>query len=301
MESQPKPARVWLITGCSSGFGRHLSEAALARGDKVLATARDVTKLQDLERTYGALVATARLDVTDTKSIRDAVAKAMTAFGRIDVVVNNAGYGLFGCVEEVSTDQIRKVFNTNVFGVIDVMQAVLPVLRAQGSGHILNIASNGGRFALPGLSIYHGTKFAVEGISESVAQELAPLGIKLTIVEPGGFDTDFETRSLVDTAPMKEYTFVREFIQKFAANYIRSNPVAAARAMLDVVDMKDPPLRLALGINVTQHLVDKLSKDVEEYKKFDAIWTKAEPDPKTAYWSWKGVKPEGDNSSPAAE
>jgi NADP-dependent 3-hydroxy acid dehydrogenase YdfG len=287
MNAQTNSVRSWLITGTSSGFGRELATAALRKGDRVVATARNTAKIQDLKADYGDAVEIVRLDVTEPASIAAALDHAVQAFGRIDVLVNNAGFGLFGTVEEVSDSQIRDVFETNVFGVLNVTRAALPILRKQGTGHVLNITSNGGRFALPGLGIYHGTKFAVEGISETLAQEIVPFGIKLTIIEPGGFSTDYETRSLAVGTPMKEYDAVRTFIDEYAADYIRSHPADAAQAMLKIVELDEPPLRVALGTNVNQHLIDKLSSDIAEYRGFEHIWASSSERTQDSKWGWR--------------
>jgi len=183
-------SKIWFITGSSRGFGRALVEAVLVAGDKVVATARKPEDLADLSESYGDQVRAVKLDVTSPAEVARAVAAALDAFGHIDVVVNNAGYGFFGAFEEMSTDEFKGQIDTNFWGVVHVTRAVVPILRRQGFGHIIQITSTGGRRAVPGLSGYHAAKFAVEGFSEALAQEIKPLGLKVTIVERpiGGSD-----------------------------------------------------------------------------------------------------------------
>jgi NAD(P)-dependent dehydrogenase (short-subunit alcohol dehydrogenase family) len=265
---------VWLITGCSTGFGRELAEAVRGRGHRLVATARSPDAIADLAE--AGRVLTCRLDVTDRASIDATVAAAMAAFGRIDVLVNNAGHGLFGCVEEVPDDRARALFDTNFFGMVDVLRAVLPVMRAQGSGRILNLTSNGGRFAFPGMGFYHATKFAAEGLSEALAQEIAAFGIKLSIIEPGGFTTDFMGRSMAMGDFMPEYGHVREFLGSLAGGYRMGEPAAAARAMIAVAEMADPPLRVALGPTAKDEILARLTTDIESYEANSGIWQDAE-------------------------
>ena len=197
--------RVWFITGCSTGFGRELAKAVLARGERVVATARNVEQVQDFEQSGPELARALPLDVTDLGQVSEAVDHALDAFGRIDVVVNNAGYGSMGAVEEVHEEEIRRQFEVNVFGVLNVTRAVLPHMREMQSGHVVNISSVGGFVGVPGFGIYNGTKFAVEGISEALAQEIEPLGIRVTIVEPGAFRTDWAGRSLAAAPEIEDY------------------------------------------------------------------------------------------------
>jgi NADP-dependent 3-hydroxy acid dehydrogenase YdfG len=266
------PSRVWLITGCSTGFGRHLTEAALTQGDCVIVTARDVSRIEDLEQKYPKTAKVVRLDVTDKGSIQGAIQSGMDTFGKIDVVVNNAGYALMGAIEEVSDLQIRGQFETNVFGVLNVTRAVLPILREKGSGHILNVSSVGGRLTVPTLALYHATKFALEGLSESLANEVKPFGIKVTLIEPGGFSTDFWNRSLVVAKPLPEYNFLREQMGRFSANSVRGDAPTGVQAILKVVELPDPPLRLVIGPNALPRLIQKLTSDIEEYKRQEELW-----------------------------
>jgi NAD(P)-dependent dehydrogenase (short-subunit alcohol dehydrogenase family) len=271
MTSQ-KLSRVWLITGSSTGFGRALAEAALAQGDCVIVTARNVSQIQDIEHKYPQTAKAVRLDVTHPATIQTAMKSGLEAFRRIDVLVNNAGYGLMGAIEEVSDQQIRHQFETNFFGLLNVIRAIIPTFKKQGSGHILNISSAGGRITLPTLGLYHASKFAVEGLSETLAQELQPFGIKVTIIEPGSFDTDFVTRSLVTAKQMPEYDCFREQIVKFSAEHPRGHVPTGVQAMLKVVELSDPPLRLAIGPDALPMLIQKLSSDIEEYQHFKDIW-----------------------------
>jgi NAD(P)-dependent dehydrogenase (short-subunit alcohol dehydrogenase family) len=263
--------RVWFITGTSSGFGRTLAEAVLARGERVVATARDVGAVQDLAGR--ALVAP--LDVTDPASIRAAVDTALAAYGRIDVLVNNAGHGLVGALEELSDEQTRKVLETNVFGVLAVTRAVLPHFRERRSGHIVQISSVGGVVATPGHAIYATSKFALEGMSEALAAEVATLGIRVSIVEPGPFRTDFAGRSMVFSDPIDDY-------RETAAKHIRArftsqdgqqpnDPARAADAIFKLVDTEDSPLRLPLGPEAVGAIRKKLEKQLADLTAWEAV------------------------------
>ena len=263
-----KSSLVWLITGSSTGFGRALAEAALAQGDRVIVTARDISKIQDLEHQYPQTAKVVRLDVTDQATIQTAVQSGLTTFNRIDVLVNNAGYGLMGAVEEVSDQQIRNQFETNFFGLLNVTRAVIPTFKKQASGHILNLSSAGGRVTLPMLGLYHASKFAVEGLSETLAQELKPFGIKVTIIEPGGFDTDFATRSLVMATQMPEYDPFREQMAAFSLENPHGHVPTGVQAILKVVKLPDPPVHLAIGPSALPIIIQKLSSDIEEYQRF---------------------------------
>jgi NAD(P)-dependent dehydrogenase (short-subunit alcohol dehydrogenase family) len=242
--------RVWFITGSSSGLGRELVRAAITHGDRVVATARDTSALAGLVALAPQRVRPVRLDVTDPGSIDAAVAGADREFGRIDVLVNNAGYGLAGTLEELAETDLRLQFETNLFGALAVTRAVLPVLRQQRSGHIVQMSSVNGVMPIPGGSAYTGTKFALDGMSEALAAEVAHLGIRVTIVEPGAFRTDFNTRSLRWSEPMPDYTeFMAPELEEFEA--FRGNepgdPCRGAQAIIAAVGLDDPPLRLPLG------------------------------------------------------
>lgn len=250
--------KTWFITGANRGFGREFARAALLRGDKVAATSRNPTGLDDLAAEFGGNLLPIALDVTDRQGVLSAVSAATTAFGRLDVVVNNAGYGLFGAVEEVSIDEVRAQMEVNFFGLLNVTQAVLPVLRQQGAGHIVQVSSVGGVAAFPSLGAYHASKWAVEGISESLAQEVAGFGIKVTIVEPGPFGTDWAGSSAVRATPQPHYEPLRQAMasQQLPPEMI-GNPAAAGAALLQVVDAAEPPLRVLFGTLPT-HIVPQL-------------------------------------------
>lgn len=239
--------KVWFITGSSRGFGRHWAEAALQRGDLVAATARNTESLGALVQTYGDAVLPLQLDVTHQEAVYTSVARAHETFGRLDVVVNNAGYGLFGMVEEFSAEQARAQMETNFFGALWVTQAALPFLRKQGSGHIVQVSTIGGVVAFPGLALYHASKWALEGMSEALAQEVAAFGIHVTLIEPTGYDTDWAGRSAVWAEPRPAYAALHEIHQQLASGVVLGKPEATSAAILALVDVANPPLRLFLG------------------------------------------------------
>jgi short-subunit dehydrogenase len=212
------------------------------------------------------------LDVTHKAGVENAVQESLKAFGRIDVLVNNAGYGLTGSIEEVSDKEIRDQFETNVFGLLNVTRAVLPILRKQRSGHILNISSLAGRLGIPTMGIYNGSKFALEGISESLASELKPFGIKVTIVEPGGFATDFSSRSIAIAQIMPEYQLLHDEMEKYRTNFILGDMPTGVKVILKTVEMAEPPLRLVLGPNSLPRLIQKLTSDLEAYQQVEKLW-----------------------------
>lgn len=238
--------KVWFITGASRGFGRIWAEAALKRGDRVAATARHPLALQDLAARYGDAILPLTLDVTERSAVFAAVDEAHRHFGRLDVIVCNAGYGYMGAIEELDLDETRANFETNVFGLLSVIQAALPHLRAQKSGHILTLSSIGGILSFPTGGSYLGTKFAVEALSEALAGEVAEFGIKVTIIEPGSFATDFST-SVKSAAAMTDYDPVRKAIRAGFKPENTGDPLATASAILHVVEAPEPPLRLILG------------------------------------------------------
>jgi len=243
--------KTWFITGTSRGFGREWATAALERGDRVAATARDTATLDDLVARFGDAILPLRLDVTDREADRAAVAAAHERFGRLDVVVNNAGYGHFGFVEELTEQEFRDQLETNVFGAMWVTQAALPFLRAQGSGHIVQVSSIGGISAFTNLGAYHASKWALEGFSQALAQEVADFGIHVTLVEPAAFATDWGGASARRSAPLAAYDGVRE--RAAAERAARANlagpgdPHASAEAILRIVDAEEPPLRVFFG------------------------------------------------------
>lgn len=239
--------KTWFITGASRGFGRVWAEAALGRGDRVAAAARDVSRLEPLRRAHGDAVLPLTLDVTDRQAAFDAVARAHDRFGRLDVIVNNAGYGLFGAIEEVSADQVREQIDTNLLGALWVTQAALPRLRAQGSGHFLQVSSIAGVIAVPILGIYNASKWALEAMSESLAAEVGAFGIRVTIVEPGQYATDWSGSSAVNAQPNDAYRDVRAAHEGRMSTLPQGDPAATAAAVLKAVDAERPPLRLFLG------------------------------------------------------
>lgn len=240
--------KTWFITGTSRGFGREWALAALERGDRVVATARDAGSLDELVQVHGDAVLALSLDVTDRSACFAAVARAHEHFGRLDVVVNNAGYGQFGMVEELSETEAREQVETNLFGALWVTQAALPLLRAQGSGHLLQVSSIGGVSAFPTVGIYHASKWALEGLSQALAQEVAGFGVKVTLVEPGGYATDWGGASARHATPIAAYDGVREAAaDRPSRRGTPGDPVATRAAVLTLVDTEEPPLRVFFG------------------------------------------------------
>ncbi|TQS45609.1 SDR family oxidoreductase [Cryptosporangium phraense] len=242
-------SKVWFITGSSRGFGREWAIAALDRGDRVAATARNTSSLDDLVAQYGENILPLELDVTDRAAAFATVKTAHDHFGRLDVVVNNAGYGQFGMIEEISEEEARAQFETNVFGALWVTQGALPFLREQGSGHIIQVSSIGGISAFMNIGIYNGSKWALEGFSQSLALEVAPLGIHVTLVEPAAYSTDWGGSSAQHATPMPAYEKVREISAENRKKRVSSpgHPEASRAAILKVVDAEKPPLRIFFG------------------------------------------------------
>ena len=243
--------RVWFITGCSSGFGRAYAQAVIAHGDKLVATARNVETLHDLTAQAPDRAIAAAMDVTDASAIASAVDQALSTFGRIDVLVNNAGFGLTGAIEEVSDDEWHRLFATNVFGLAAVTRAILPHMRAQQSGYIINISSIAGVSGSAGLGAYSASKFAIEGMSEALSREVAPLGINVTIVELGGFRTAWAGSSMQQAAKQipayaRSSGRLRQVWSQFSGRQA-GDPARAAAVLIKVVEADHPPLRLALG------------------------------------------------------
>jgi NAD(P)-dependent dehydrogenase (short-subunit alcohol dehydrogenase family) len=240
-------AKTIFITGASRGFGKLWAEALLQRGDKVVATARNLSTLDDLVSKYGDNILPLQLDVNDRAADFAAIAKAKEYFGSIDVLINNAGYGLFGAIEETTEKEARDQIETNFFGLLWLSQAVLPVMRAQGHGHIIQLSSVLGLITLPVLGLYNASKFAVEGLSETLATEVKGFGINVTLVEPNGFATDWSGASAISTVPMPEYDAVRAAFQAGATEDSWGIPEATTDAVLKLIDTENPPLRLLLG------------------------------------------------------
>ena len=243
-------AKVWLITGSSRGLGRALAKAVLSSGDKLVATARTPAQLADLVDRFGDQVRAVALDVTDERAAVNAVQGAINGFGRLDVLVNNAGYANINSIEDMAAEDFREQIETNFFGVVNVTRAALPVFRTQRAGHIIQISSLGGRLATPGLSAYQSAKWAVGGFSEVLAKEVGPLGIKVTVVEPGGIRTDWAGSSMRVGAVEPDYQkTVGAMIETRTANadIMRGDPASVAQAILRIASEKRPPLRLLLG------------------------------------------------------
>lgn len=265
---------VWFITGCSTGFGHELVRIGLERGFRVVATARNPDKLRDLVGGHEDKALAVKLDVTDKGDIAAAVKQAEDRFGRIDVLVNNAGYGYIAAIEEGEDDQVRAQFDTNVFGVFDLIKAVLPGMRKQRSGHIVNVSSIGGLVGFGATGYYHATKFAVEGLSETLNVEVAPLGIKVTIVEPGPFRTDWAGRSIVESkieiADYAETAGKRREQTRERSGKQPGDPVRAAEAIIAAVQSKDPPLRLLLGkpaLDLAYRQIDSMRENFDAWKE----------------------------------
>lgn len=241
--------KVWFITGTSRGFGREWAIAALERGDKVAATARNTASLDDLLAKYGDALLPIELDVTDRDADFAAVKQAHDHFGRLDIVVNNAGYGQFGFVEELSEQDARDQIETNVFGALWVTQAALPYLREQRSGHVIQVSSIGGITAFPLVGMYHASKWALEGFSQALAQEVAPFGVHVTLIEPASFDTDWSGPSARHAEPLPAYDELRAAVQAERSRRWASagKASASAAALLKVVDAEQPPLRVFFG------------------------------------------------------
>ena len=265
---------VWLITGCSTGFGRELSRAVLDRGFRAVVTARNPDTVADLVAGREGQAIALKLDVTSPADVESAVRQAEQAFGRIDVLVNNAGIGYFGAIEESEETEVRRMFEINVFGLARMIHVVLPGMRKRRSGHIVNIASIGGLRAFPGVGYYNATKFAVVGLSEALSMEVAPLGIKVTVVEPSGFRTDWAGRSAND-APIQ----IADYAETAGKNQgnIRGysgkqpgNPVKAAEAIIAAVEAKEPPLHLLLGkaaLKGARWKIDVMQKDFDAWAR----------------------------------
>jgi NAD(P)-dependent dehydrogenase (short-subunit alcohol dehydrogenase family) len=240
-------AKVWFITGTSRGFGREWAQAALERGDRVAGTARDVSTLDALVKAYPDTFLPLPLDVTDREGDFAAVRRAAEHFGRLDVVVNNAGYGQFGMIEELTEQEVRDQLETNLFGALWVTQAALPILREQGSGHILQVSSIGGISAFPGIGAYHASKWALEGFSQALAQEVAGFGIRVTLIEPGGFSTDWAGPSARRSAEHPAYAAAWAADRERRAGARRGDPASTSEAVFKIVDAPEPPLRVFFG------------------------------------------------------
>jgi len=275
MHEPPNTSPVWLITGCSSGLGLALATAALVRGHRVMATARQASALSHLTANFPETCRALSLDVTNSAQVRTIGTQTAEAFGRLDVVVNNAGYGLVGAFEELAEEQIARNFDTNFFGALEVIRATLPILRAQGAGHIVNISAAAAISNYAGFSIYGATKWALEGVSESLAAELKPLGIKVTIVQPGPFRTHFIGASLE-----RANSHIADY-DRTSGKFLRlletmegkqpGDPRKAAEAIIAAIESDAPPLRLVLGRYANDKLLGKLADAERERAAWEHV------------------------------
>ena len=265
-------SKVWFITGCSTGFGRELAKETLAKGYNVVVTARKTTDVTDIISNYPDTALAVSLDVTVPQQIKEAVKSAIDRFGRIDVLVNNAGIGYFGAIEESEEEEVRRMFEINFFGLAHMTNEVLPHMRKQRSGHILNVASIGGLRSFPAVGFYNATKYAVDGLSEALSKEVAPLGIKVTVICPSGFRTDWAGRSAKNTSvKLEDYATTAgknmSDLRGYSGNQ-PGDPVKAAQAMIQVTETEHPPLRLLLGaaaLKGARIKLEELRKDFDDW------------------------------------
>ena len=272
--------KVWLITGCSTGFGRELAKQALAKGYQVAVASRNTNDVQDIVAAYPENAIAIKLDVTVAAQIQEAVQTTLQKFGQIDVLVNNAGIGYFAAIEESEEEEVRKMFEINVFGLANMTQAVLPQMRKRRTGHILNVASIGGLRAFPGVGFYNATKFAVDGLSEALSKEVAPLGIKVTIIAPSGFRTDWAGRSAKDgESIIEDYATTagknKGDIRGYSGNQ-PGDPVRAAKAMILVTETENPPLRLLLGLAALKGARIKLDELKHDFDTWATVTEEAD-------------------------
>ena len=284
VEPTPTPVtsgKVWFITGASRGFGRIWTEAALKRGDKVAATARKLASIADLKEEFGANVLTLELDVTKPEQVKTAVEQAHAHFGRLDVVFNNAGYSLVGMIEEASANDVRTLYETNIFGALSVIQAALPLLREQGGGHILGTSSGLGHVTMPVIGYYCSSKWAFEAIHESLAAEVKPFGIKVTIIEPGAYATEFGSQdSLKFAAGLDIYTDFKTHFFERLKNMKRGDPDATPEAIFKIVDAKNPPLRLFLGSHNLTSVRAAYAERLATWEAWESVSNSAQGNPK---------------------
>jgi len=262
--------RTWFITGVSSGFGRELTKQLLERGDRVVGTVRDTGKVADLREQYPETFRAEVLDVTDTAAIREVVERSFAQLGRIEVIISNAGYGLFGAAEELSDKQVEQIVATNLVGPIQLIRAALPYLRAQGGGRVIQISSYGGQVAFPGNSMYHATKWGIEGFVESVAQEVASFGIGMTIVEPGGARTEFRYGSaqMAELMPIYDETPAHSFLRMLDPKngLAPGDPARMAARIIESVDLEPAPLRMVLGSQALESTLTTLRKRIASFE-----------------------------------
>lgn len=277
--------KTWFITGASRGFGRIWAEAALKRGDQVTATARKLADVADLRERFGDAVLPLALDVTNSEQVRRVVQQAYEHFGSLDVLVNNAGTSLFAATEEASDEQIRSLFDANYLGMVRVLRAALPLLRKQESGHILGVSSGLGITALPLIGFYCATKWAVEALHESLAQEVKAFGIKVTLVEPGAYATDFGRSAEIADALEPYAEFRKQFLTRLAS-LERGDPEATAEAVLKLVDVDDPPPRLGLGTSILPRARDAYAERLATWEAWEDVSNAAMGEPKKSTAAW---------------
>jgi len=264
--------KIWFITGSSRGFGRIWTEAALQRGDKVAATARKLESIADLKKKYGENVLTLQLDVTNEKQVKEAVEQAYNYFGRLDIILNNAGYSLVGTIEEASAAEIRALYETNIIGPVSVIKAALPLLRQQKSGHIIGVSSNLGHVTLPVIGYYCSSKWAFEAIHESLAEEIKESGIKVTIIEPGAYATEFGSQeSLKFATGMELYNDFKAKFMQGLQTLERGNPEATPTAVFTMVDSEHPPLRFFLGNQNLSWVKKAYTERLAEWEKWETV------------------------------
>ena len=277
--------KTWFITGASRGFGRIWAEAALKRGDQVTATARKLADVAALKKQFGEAVLPLALDVTNPEQVQPAVQQAYAHFGKLDVLVNNAGTSLLAATEEASDEQIRDLFDTNYIGMVRVLRAALPLLRKQGSGHILGVSSGQGIAALPLIGFYSATKWAVEALHESLAQEVRAFGIRVTLVEPGAYATDFGKSATIADVLGPYADFRKQFLMRLA-NLESGDPEATAEAVLKLVDADDPPLRLGLGNTILPRARAAYSERLATWEAWEDVSNAAMGEPRKLTGEW---------------
>jgi NAD(P)-dependent dehydrogenase (short-subunit alcohol dehydrogenase family) len=276
-QQKPLESKVWFVTGSSRGFGREFVKAAAARGDRVAATARNIESVDDLVSVHGDAILPLALDITDRTAVAETVRRAHDYFGRLDVVVNNAGQILHGAVEEINDDEFRNHLEVNLFGPLWVAQSVLPFLRRQASGHIVQISSLAGVAAYPTLGAYHASKWALEGLSEALAGEVGQFGIKVTIVEPGSFATTLYS-GLTRSTPLAEYDPLREALVAGHPADTLGDPAAAARALLKIVDAENPPLRVIFGTHPSHAAEQIYAERLKTWAEWSEVSAEAQGD-----------------------
>ena len=277
--------KTWFITGASRGFGRIWAEAALKRGDRVTATARKLADVADLAERFGDAVLPLALDVTDSAQVNEVVHQSYAHFDRLDVLVNNAGASLLATTEEASDEQIRGLFDANYFGMVRVLRAALPLLRKQGSGHILGVSSGLGITAMPLIGFYCATKWAVEALHESLAHEVRAFGLKVTLVEPGAYATDFGKSSQIADVLEPYAEFRKQFLTRLA-DAERGDPEATSEAILKLVDAENPPLRLGLGTSILPRARSAYAERLETWEAWEDVSNAAMGEPKKLAAAW---------------